>query len=403
MVISIDRVKPDMVLARPVYNTNGIIVLNSGKVLDESIINSLKRHGIDSVEVTLTKEQEQLLQMNKDIYTTINEQLKNESIDALRKLDINRILNSSKQIVKTILDSKEFSYSLLEYKKENDIYNHSVRVAAFASVLAKYYNKNLYKKYNDFTTLKNMRIDIEHLTTAALVHDLGKTLKDKKFEIKADFIPDGIRKKIPKIDNIPTNKFDENYSSFYTFCLLSQFPSISTETKLMALLINEDEKGNGQLQADQDLLSSNKNYIIASKIIRLCNKYDELLKKAIESNQTLENVAAELEFDSVNGILDKELTELFINHVPLYSVGVKVKLSDERYAQVIKTFTERVNNYKPIVKTVPTGDIIDLRNKTNLTISEICGKEISFAELVARQIIDMNNEITESQEYKIAK
>ena len=113
-----------------------------------------------------------------------------------------KILENSKKIVDVILSSTEFSYSLLEYKKENDIYNHSVRVAAFASVLAKYYNKELFKKYNDFETLKNQKINIESLTTAALAHDLGKTFKDKKFNIKISKLPDVFKEKLPGITNI---------------------------------------------------------------------------------------------------------------------------------------------------------------------------------------------------------
>lgn len=403
MVINMNKVIPGMVLEKPIYNENGVVILNTGKTLNEAIINSLIKNNIKSVDVKLTKEQEQLLKLDNDIYTTINAKLKNDSIQALRNLDIDKILENAKQIIKAILESKEFSYSLLEYKQENDIYNHSVRVAAFASVLAKYYNKKLFKIYDDFVTLKNMKINIEHLTTAALAHDLGMTFKDKKFEIKANTIPDTFKEKLPGIEQMPSNQFEENFSPLYTFCLLNKYKSISTETKLMILLINEDEKGNGPLKADINLINSKKNYIMASKIIRLCSTYDELLRKTIENNEPLENISAALEMYSVNGLLDKELTELFINHVPLYSVGVKIKLSDGRYGQVMKTFTESVNNYKPIIKVVPTGEIIDLRYETTLTIKEICSDEISFAELVARQIIDMNNEITESDEFTIAR
>ena len=96
----------------------------------------------------------------------------------------------------------------------------------------------------------------------------------------------------------------------------------------------------------------------------------------------------------MNGLLDKDLTDLFINHVPLYSVGIKVKLSDGRIGQVIETYTESINNYKPKVRIIPGGEIIDLRNFNNLTVKEICDNSLSFNELVIRQIIDMNNEIT---------
>ena len=402
MVIDINKVKPGMIVERPLYNMNGVIILNSGKILTESIITNLKNKGIKKIDVQLTKEQELLFQMNNDLYTTINSKLRNDSVDALKELNITKILDSSKKLVEAILKSTEFNYSLLDYKRQTDIYNHSVRVAAFACVLAKYYNTELYKKTNDLEIIKNQKINIENLTTAALAHDMGKTFEDKPFNINFNSIPNSFKKNLPGILNMKSNKFEKEYNSVYSFCLLSNFPTINTETKLMVLLSRENNQGTGPLQANLELFNSNKSFVIASKIINLCSIYDELLKKAIQNKEPLENISIALEMFSANGILDKDLTELFINHIPLYSVGVKVKLSNGKYAQVIKTFTERVNNYKPIVKIIPTDEIVDLRNETTITVQEVCGDEISFAELVARQIIDMNNEVTESEEYKKA-
>jgi len=402
MVIDISNAKEGMILESPIYNNNGVVILNRGKVLNKSIINTLNKNGISKINVVF-KEENLLSELDKDIYTTINEQLKNDSVESLKNIDIDKILENSRKILTTILQSTEFSYSLLEYTKENDIYNHSVRVAAFACVLAKYYNKDLRKKYDDLNKFKNSRINIEDLTVAALTHDLGKTFKNKHFEIRRSNIPDLFKTKLPGITKMNLNEFDDNYSPIYTFCILSNYSSITSETKLMTLLTNENEKGTGPLQADINLLSSDRNFVVASKIIRLCSIYDELLKNTIKNNEPLENISSALEMYSVNGLLDKEFTKLFINHIPLYSAGVKIKLSDGRYGQVMKTFTESVNNYKPIVKVVPTGEIIDLRYETTLTIKEICSDEISFAELVARQIIDMNNEITESEDFTIAR
>ena len=131
-------------------------------------------------------------------------------------------------------------------------------------------------------------------------------------------------------------------------------------------------------------MNSKLEFIQASKIIHLCCIYDDLLKKAIVSNQPLENVVSALELYSLNGMLDKELTDLFIKHVPLYSVGIKVKLSDDKIAIVKETFTERINNYKPIVQIIPTKEIIDLRTITlvqyriNLLPALFCGMSVEF-------------------------
>ena len=163
---------------------------------------------------------------------------------------------------------------------------------------------------------------------------------------------------------------------------------------MSVLLSTENEMETGPLKAQKKLMTSKQSFITSAKIIRLCSIYDDILKQTIDKNESLENISAQLETYSVNGILSKELTDLFIKHVPLYSVGIKVHLSDGRTAQVIETFTEKVNNYKPKVKVLKTGEIIDLREITNLTVVDIDDDNISFEEIVTRQIIDMNNEIT---------
>ena len=97
MVININKAKAGMILERNVYNENGVVVLNSGKTINDSIIESLRKNGIHTIDVHITKEDE-LKQLDQDIYTTINEQLKNDSIDSLKNLNINKILENSKKI-----------------------------------------------------------------------------------------------------------------------------------------------------------------------------------------------------------------------------------------------------------------------------------------------------------------
>jgi len=388
MKISASDLKPGMAILKPIYNENNVVIINEGKVLSENLINRILEYNIKEVEV-VDFENENINTLTGDIYTTISQKLKNETIESLKKLNVAEIINNAKKIVNTILKSKDFNYSLLEYKRNNDVYNHCVRVAAFACVLAKFYIQE-----------KNQSIDLNDLSVASLVHDLGKTLKDNEMKISLGNITDKLKERCPGIKNVPIIGYDPRFESFYTYCLLEQLPDISSTIKVAALLTSENEKGTGPLKADKNLINSQDEHIVISKIIRLCSVYDDMLKHTIEHNLPLENISSQLEMYSENGLLNKDLTNLFLKHVPLYSVGVKVKLSDNRYAIVIETFTERINNYKPKVKVVPTGEIIDLRYENALTVREICGDEISFAELVIRQIIDMNNGVTNIEQTK---
>lgn len=377
MRINIEDVKPGMITSAPIFN-KGVFIISSEKELTESLINHLIRNNIKEIEV-------EEYQKQYDLYTTISDELKRKSINSLKQLNISEIINNANEIVGAILRSKKFSYNLIDYKADNDFYSHSVRVAAFASVLAKYFNQEL---------ANDQHINLEDLSIASLVHDLGKTLKESSFKISLANLPNTFKEKLPGMNDAPIIGYDENFEQLYTFCLLNQFADINNEIKLSVLLSGENENETGPLKAKKELMSSKSKLVIMAKMIHLCSMYDNLLEKAIKNNEPLENISTQLETYAVNGILDKEITDLFIKHVPLYSVGINVKLSDGRTAVVIETFTESVNNYKPKVMVISTGQIIDLRNETTLTVREICDKNISFSELVTRQIIDMNNGIT---------
>jgi len=382
MRINIEDAKPGMICEKPILNERNVVIINSGTVLTQNLINGLYKNYIFTLDV---KGEELEQKKEADIYTTISNELKQKSIESLKQLDIVEIISNATEIVNAILNSKDFSYSLLEYKLENDIYSHSVRVAAFASVLAKYYNQ---------TAKETEKINLQNLSIAALVHDLGKTLKENNVKISIGNLTSVLKEKLPGVLDAPLIGYDDNFEALYTFCLLNQFPNLNTEIKMSVLLSTENEMETGPLKAQKKLMTSKQSFITSAKIIRLCSIYDDILKQTIDKNESLENISAQLETYSVNGILSKELTDLFIKHVPLYSVGIKVHLSDGRTAQVIETFTEKVNNYKPKVKVLKTGEIIDLREITNLTVVDIDDDNISFEEIVTRQIIDMNNEIT---------
>lgn len=384
MRINIEEARPGMVCEKPILNERNVVIINSGTVLTTHLIHGLYKNGIWSLEIE-NKELEKKEEKKSDLYTTISNELKQKSIESLKQLDIVEIIANATEIINAILNSKDFNYSLLEYKLENDIYSHSVRVAAFASVLAKYYNQ---------TAKESEKVNLQNLSIAALVHDLGKTLKENDVKISIGNLTSVLKERLPGVLDAPLIGYDDNFRSLYTFCLLNQFPNLNTEIKMSVLLSTEDEIGTGPLKAQKQLMASKQSFITSAKIIRLCSMYDEILKEAIEHNDSLENISAQLEMYSLNGILNQELTDLFIKHVPLYSVGINVKLSDGRTAQVIETFTEKVNNYKPKVKVLKTGEIIDLREITNLTVVDIDDDTISFEEIVTRQIIDMNNEIT---------
>lgn len=388
MNFDINNVKPGMVLDKPIIGLN-TTMLNTGMVLTTTIIKRLKKLGIKTINISLPYNKSSYYIYNQNVETTIDKDLINKTRNALVNFDIKNILDNSKNIVSTIINSQDFKYDLSEYKKNDDIFSHSIRVASFSIILAKIYNEYLNNIIPDSNARQKYMIDLNTISTAALLHDIGKICKNDEMLKKITDIPDNLKSHFKGIMDTPLDKYDDNFYSIYSYSLLNEKQDIIPDIKLMILLSGETENEKGPLKAPISYTQNRYNFVFGAKIIHLCDMYDRALKNCIENNESLENVIAKLSQEAMTGGVNKELENLFINNVPFYSVGTKVKLSNGSYAIVKESFVGRYDTYRPIVLTKPDYKEIDLRNETTITIKEICSNDTSFQDLVDHQIYDM--------------
>lgn len=392
--IPIDIVKAGMILRYPIFKEDSkAMILNSGIELTDKLINKLNDLDIKIIDIKLTPEQELAYEADKGVITTISPNIMKDSKKAIKNFDTEEIIKNSKLLTASILNNDLFNYNLADYKEIYDIFSHSVRVASFSTLLAKYYNDSLESFVNP-TLLNKCKINLEHIATAAMLHDIGKLCKNEKILKKIASINSNFSRIFPAIEKKNLSIYNEEFSSIYSYLLLCNNKQIDSNIKMMILLSNEAENGQGPLELNENYRNSRQNFIFGSKIIRLCSMYDEELYKMINQNESLENISSKLDYYAVNKIINNELEQLFMNHVPLYSKGVKVKLSNDKYAIVEESFHGRMFISKPLVRTIPDNELIDLRNELSITIKEICKDEISFLEIVNKQINSMEEELT---------
>lgn len=125
------------------------------------------------------------------------------------------------------------------------------------------------------------------------------------------------------------------------------------------------------------------------------------MKRTIEQDNSLEEIASELGYYAQNGIVSSEVEQLLINNLPLYPVGTKLKLSSGEFAIVKESFTGPYNTYKPIVSTLNfPRKTIDLRDATNVTITSISSKQNLFKDLIRNQINAVKRN-AQSAEYEL--
>lgn len=343
---------------------------------------------VEKLEIT----RELIYEQDNDIKSFVNDDLKNqvivslnESYYSLKQIEdnIDSIKKCISDITYQVLTNKNFCYSLGQYKEDTATKGdeHSFRVAQFAIVLADIYNKQVER---------GKKIDLDAIGLAAILHDYGTRFKDKKemerlssLEFTNSFV-----NKYGINSDILNQSYVEKYHSIYSYIDLSN--KLSSSVCNMILLSNSTE--------NSYLLSIHKDqtspYIVASKIINLCNFYDSLLSIVIKDNISLENVSTSLFQLAENGLINKELTNLFFENIPLYSIGVRVLLSNGWYGTVVERYTGN-DSFKPKVKIIGKDinnfdsttfdDIpneIDLRETTTITVKRI----VASSEILSTKI-----------------
>lgn len=395
MKVSVNELTPGMVLKKPIIGNNGTLILKEGTVLTEEIIEKIRKmKNIKFIEI----DTQQILNDEQGVQETVNASLKNDTKDSLKKfledpssLNMEDVKKNTKKIVEAIkrVDEKElFKYNLQSYKKEGDIYSHSVRVTCFSVILAKIYNRHL----RTVRPSKQSLINLEEIAIAGVLHDIGSICnKNGKLDKITEIANiETISKYWPGIKDTPLDRYDKEYSSVYSYSIIGNTPNISAKAKLMILLSNEPELYDGCLKIPDNEKRQRRDYIYAGKIIHVCDIYDKAMKQAIEQNRSLEEIVSELGYYARNGLINDEIEQLLINNVPLYPVGTKVELSSGKKAVVKECFCGNYDSYKPIVRTIPfPGEVIDLRDETTTTIKCINNEENTFDDIVGKQISEM--------------
>lgn len=411
--ICVDNLREGWVIAENVYFDNRILI-KAGVVLTNSIIDKLKQRlqednkRVHFIYVTSDNKKELLEESKKqeafrnhilkcdyDIPNYISKDIEIETFNSLKTSyvssgkelnDTLKIINNClSKIILTMQANPNFSFSLGQYKdslKENALYEHSYRVAQFSIMLANIYNNTVADP--------NKKINLYSIGTAALLHDYGVSFSDNQrmkslssYQLSNNFMEH--YPTIPK--DLLQNPYNPKYRTVYSYSFFKNL--LDNSTLNMILWSSESELGNINMGLKNDKPGP---IYTAAKIIFLCNLYDSLIYDTINNNTSLENVSEKMKQMDKCGSINHELFELFINNIPLYSIGVRVLLSTGEYATVVETFKGKDYIAKPIVKTITSdpneSKIIDLRTTTNITISIVGSNET---------ITDKINSITDQQ------
>lgn len=306
--ISVEQVEPGDILARSIYTSEGLSLLNAGVQLTVGMINNLRRFG-----VTMLSIKDPLLD-DVDMEEVITETTRKDAIRNLsaaiqcvqsgKHMDVRGVQKSVNNIVEEVLKNRRVLLNLGDIRTaDNALYIHSLNVCMMATVMG------VALGYNN-TQLKELSI-------GALLHDIGKL--------------SGLSKEDSQDSDSDEEENLENHFTWLGFNVLRKKHEMSIVSAHVPLQHQEWVDGSGLPRG----LSGEEIHDFA-KIVAICNYYDDLISPFSEEKLTLAPYEA---CERIMGLAEKrfdlQMVILFLRSIALYPTGSSLKLSTGEIGVVI--------------------------------------------------------------------
>lgn len=304
-----------------IYSGQGDLLIPDSTVITYDDVTLLKENGImpnfeiNEVDVDLdyhSKVIDETVEQVGNIFGDIRK-TKKIPLVALREKVIPMIHNVS--------DSKHLLHLFLVLQAKDDYtYRHNIAVGAVSNLIGKWMNLN--------------NKDLLQLTTAGLLHDVGKMMIPKEI--------------LNKPGRLTTKEFSTMQKhTIYGYEILKDTIGISHRQALVALQHHERMDGSGYplnlTKSDIDLFS---------RIVAVADVFHAMSSNRVYKNQSpFYKVLAEMQQDMFSK-LDPEITMLFIEKTMNSLIGSTVQLTDGREGTILM-----------VPKNDPTRPLIQVDNK----------------------------------------
>ena len=352
--ISSRMLQEGMVIDQSILDSTGRILVARKTVLDDYIINSLRKLNITGVYIREGEEEQEIETKNISPATlkTIEREMKNDRVKVTLSESVKERVATGMQFMfnnpkdaEMMNAANSISGELMKAVSQNDAiavdisalkvsdeytFKHSVDVASIAMIMAKQCNMSDKSVYQ--------------IGLAGLLHDLGKS------EIPNEIL------------NKPGRLTDEEFAvikkhPIYGYNLIKDKTELSPEILLGVLQHHEKINGKGYPMGVTD----NKLTPFA-RLLSIADIYDALVterpyKKGFTPRDSVEMIMA------MTGELDIKFIKVFMESVILYPVDSYVKLSNGELGKVV----ENVVGYptRPKVVGLTTGKVYNLYEDTN--------------------------------------
>lgn len=352
-LVPIESARPNTVLGKTLYDTEGRVLLKAGVVLGEATIEKIKEINILSIYIVDQYSEEEIEDIIKpEIRQKAIANIK-EAFSNIEKVNMgkgnnakfsvrdeayfNNISKVVDELVEDLLNNKDVLLALVDIRSMNNYtYAHSVNVAVISLMIG--------------IALKLPKKKLESLCMGALVHDVGKALIPKEILAKSTELTDEETKIL-------------NQHTTYGYKYLSDAYNFDTFSKLIVLQHHERPDGKGY----PDGLSADRISDL-SKIVSIADAYDRLSVDTPDKRALFPNDVLEYLMSNAGTAFDYDIVNVFSKIIIPFPKGTLVKLSTNEVAVVEGT----VPNFplRPIVRILKSFDTKRIKVVVNL-IKEI--------------------------------
>lgn len=338
------------ILAKPIYNEQGKILVNSGVVLDKKLVNRLLDLGVTFLYIEDSR--------TDDIYpvSAISEELKKEAMQTIihnfneikigngtsRTLIMEKATPLFKKLVGNVLEELKnhgelFSIISDVFLYDDYIFSHSLNVTIYSLALG--------------IEMKLSNKELETLGLGAILHDVGKME-----------IPLNILLKPGKLTLEEFNEIKKHADS--GFQILRKVQNLPLLVAHCAYQHHERLNGSGYPRGIRD-----EHIHIYAKIIAVADVFDAITSNRVYRQAMLPHEALEVLYAGINSLFDAKIVEAFRKAIILYPNGVSVELSNGEKGVVCSQ--NKGLNERPIIRVLERDGIpiepYDLNLQENLS------------------------------------
>ncbi len=362
-IVPINSVSSGVQLGQNIHSVNGDILLKRGVVLTDQLLTRIRNNDIYTIyidegytdemieDIIRPEVRQKAIQAIKETFKQVDSFSRDnldDSPDLKKRLQAKgmekymlKLKNICDCIVDDISHTQHLMVNLVDIKNlSNHQYEHALSVAILSTVIG--------------IEMKIDRHQLYNLFLGAILHDIGKLFISKELLTqKTPFTLEQLNQ-IRQHTQLGYHYLKENYH-------------FEAPTRIVALQHHECWNGTGYPKG-----TSGENLHLFSRIVAVCNTYDNLVSDKPLSPAVSAHEAIEFIMGNAGQCFDFKIVEVFTRKINPYPVGTVVHLSNGLYAVVMKetpNFPLRplVQVVDPILKKLLTAQY-DLMIIKDLTI-----------------------------------